>query len=381
MGGRGLAWLWGFGGVRIDGKPVWPVKILGESVDDVEPRFKAKVLKAKRAGTTLVFTYGDDKYVWAKPKWLQPLKIRDARAALEHVSDGELIEAAIRAAIGVGQQSAPPPPPPVTQPPPSSVTTPNTKAPTPNPEGLSAYELQRLENIQANQRALEALGIVRSSEALGLLRTPQKLDPEAKAQRARERHERMLEAQANRRQSSRLAEQPEGGAPKAKRYVDELEELDREERAEAAARELARKRQRLAAKQGGSGGRGSRKAAQDSLLSAEQRAAIAEAYDEASGWLDEMRRHFTDKLSEPNLRNVMKQVTRLATGEGIPHTFNGTFFRRGEPVTLDEDLVALRAAANRFLLPEDDPGHGWRLDHPIGKLGLFQTYLHAKQRK
>ena len=96
MGGRGLAWLWGFGGVRIDGKSVWPVKILGESVDDVEPRFKAKVLKAKRAGTTLVFTYGDDKYVWAKPKWLQPLKIRDARAALEHVPDGELIEAAIR---------------------------------------------------------------------------------------------------------------------------------------------------------------------------------------------------------------------------------------------------------------------------------------------
>ena len=49
-------------------------------------------------------------------------------------------------------------------------------------------------------------------------------------------------------------------------------------------------------------------------------------------------------------------------------------------MSLDEDMVALRAAANRFLRPEDDPGHGWRLDHPIGKMGLFQAYLHAKQQ-
>ena len=38
----------------------------------------------------------------------------------------------------------------------------------------------------------------------------------------------------------------------------------------------------------------------------------------------------------------------------------------------------LRAAANRFLLPEDDPGHGWRLDHPIGKMGIFQAACAAK---
>ena len=101
----------------------------------------------------------------------------------------------------------------------------------------------------------------------------------------------------------------------------------------------------------------------------------------AGGWLAQMRRHFTDKLSEANLRNVMKQVTALATGEGVPHTFRaGSYFRRGEPVTLDEDLIALRAAANRFLRPEDDPGHGWCLDHPIGKMGIFQAYLHAKGR-
>ena len=43
------------------------------------------------------------------------------------------------------------------------------------------------------------------------------------------------------------------------------------------------------------------------------RAALAAAYDEASGWLAEMARFFESKLSEANLRNVMKQATALAT--------------------------------------------------------------------
>ena len=82
-----------------------------------------------------------------------------------------------------------------------------------------------------------------------------------------------------------------------------------------------------------------------------------------------------------NLRNVMKQATALATGQGVPHTRYDRWFRKGRPVTLDEDLVKLRAEANVFLLPEDDPGHGWRLDHPIGKMCLFQAFLAEKNRK
>jgi hypothetical protein len=157
---------------------------------------------------------------------------------------------------------------------------------------------------------------------------------------------------------------------------------------------------------------GSRKKAALANLSAEERAAVAEAFEAAEGWLEAMRQFFVDKLSEPNLRNVtvatlkprtlagghsqrrpkpflwltlaphggqvMKQATALATGVGVPHKRYDRWFRKGEPVTLDEDMIALRAAANRFLLPEDDPGHGWCLDHPIGKMGIFQAYLHAK---
>lgn len=32
------------------------------------------------------------------------------------------------------------------------------------------------------------------------------------------------------------------------------------------------------------------------------------------------------------------------------------------------------------LHPDDDPGHGWRLDHPIGKLFLFQRHLFEQRR-
>lgn len=77
----------------------------------------------------------------------------------------------------------------------------------------------------------------------------------------------------------------------------------------------------------------------------------------------------------------MKQATALATGQGIPHTRYKTWFRKGQPVTLDEDLVKLRVEANTFLLPEDDPGHGWRLDHPIGKMCLFQAHLAERKRR
>ena len=109
----------------------------------------------------------------------------------------------------------------------------------------------------------------------------------------------MEEAQANRRSSSRLVE----GGPRAPpvRYSEEYAAL---EEAEQLMRLPSRKRGRTG---GGSGGRGKR-TEEAETLSEEERAALAGAYAEAEGWLNSMRRFFTDKLSEANLRNVMKQV-------------------------------------------------------------------------
>ena len=49
-----------------------------------------------------------------------------------------------------------------------------------------------------------------------------------------------------------------------------------------------------------------------SELSAAQRETLAHA----SGWLDAMRTYLASRISEPNLRNVMRVTTALASGAG-----------------------------------------------------------------
>jgi len=374
LGPGSHVWLFGFGGVKVQGVALWPARIVDQNEGG------AAVQQARKANKILVKSFGDDQYVWAKPQAVRPFT--GATEALARAP--AKVEPALRAALtktgsaavkrGTGAaQTKPAAPVPATSAAPS-VQANAAAAPRPavgvGPE-LSAYELKRLETMRANQRVLESLGVASASESLRLaVSTPEKkraVDPSVQAARAQARHERMLEAQANKRSSSRLQAQPSGAAAHPKRYADEVAELEEAEREAAHVRKRAR---------AAGFGRRARSAASEAALSPEERVAIASAYEEASGWLEEMHGYFADKLSDANLRNVMKQATALATGAGVPHTIRANYFRKGQPVTLDEDFVALRIEANRFLRPEDDPGHGWRLDHPIGKMALFQMHLH-----
>ena len=398
-----LCWLTGFGGVKIDGVASWPARV-------IDPTEGGPAVQATRrsADALLIMSFGDDAFVWARPDSLRPFsgdeallqsapkRVKEAlrialaseraaseKAVMEKASSDEKTAndkaakvkkavAPTAPAVSISAAAAPAPAAPAASAAPAAA--------------LSAYELQRLETMRQNALVLQALGVASASEALrASAKTPEKppVDPAVRAARAAERHVKMVEAQANRRSSSRLHKLPSPDAARApdaarpKRYADELAEL------EIAEREALHVRKKVRAATVGVGrGRGSRaKGALIEAMSPEERAAVAAAYDEASGWLAEMEEYFSLQLSPANLRNVMKQATALATGEGVRHTVRDAFFRRGEPVRLDEDLVALRAAANQFLLPEDDPGHGWRLDHPIGKLCLFQAHLHLTKRK
>ena len=86
-----------------------------------------------------------------------------------------------------------------------------------------------------------------------------------------------------------------------------------------------------------------------------------------------MRTYFASRISDSNLRNVMKVTTALASGAGSKcHTKHDGVFCEGRPIDMSTDFHALRIEANEWLHPDDDPGHGWRLDHPIGKLCIFQ---------
>lgn len=231
-------------------------------------------------------------------------------------------------------------------------------------ESKSAYELERERNIAQNQAALAALGLDGPSLTRRPPPSPEELAARAEraAQLAAERAARLQEAFENRRASSRIATRP---PPAAARSADRS--LDR---AEAEADRLRRQSRRRPAAAKGRGGKAA------PALTAAQLASLSAA-DE---WLCEMEEWLSPKVSDANLRNVMKVVGNLASGAGVVHPLTGARFREGEPVSPSTDFVALRAEANSFLRPEDDAGHGWRLDHPIGKCILFQHHLHASRR-
>jgi hypothetical protein len=371
-----VRWLRGFGGCSKG----WPVRVCDAREGS------AQVKAAKKPDRILVYSFGDKCFVWSKAKALSPLTVTEARAALNKATN-DRVKPALNEVIAFLRPEeaiqAPPPSPATTQkkrkrsmdtepeavPEAAKETLPEVA--TTNPDGLCAYELKRLENMAANQKVLEALGIADASSGLresataaaAAKRAPR--TPEELAARAAARHAALLAAQANRRTSSRLVSGGAGTPPA--RYAEEYAALDEAE----YVRVPKRLRKAAGGRQGR--GRGSRADSEQSALSEEERTALAEAHAEAKGWLAHMQRYFSNKLSEANLRNVMKQATALATGAGVPHTFKPTYFRKGQPVTLDEDLVALRAEANVFLRPDEDPGHGWRLDHPIGKMCIFQV--------
>ena len=239
---------------------------------------------------------------------------------------------------------------------------------------LSDYEKQRLATMEENARALRAFGI---DDDLASMRTaPKELSEEERLARNERRLERLAELQANKRPTStrvQTLEKQRGAREKEqrKRLAEEHAYFEVTERALADA---DGDRPRKAAKRGG-GGRG-RKAAAPPALTDAQRASLAAA----EGWIEPMRKWFAPQLSEANLKSVMKVVQKLAAGAGVEHTQHRGKFLEGTPVNMGSDFHQLRAEANEWLRPEDDPGHGWRLDHPLGKLALFQAHLLEKRK-
>ena len=424
-------------GVIISGgnKKVWPARVRAPG-DGGE-----KVQKARKPGRILVQSYGDNAFVWVKPKTLDLFEVAKAEAAMLATAT-KAVKAALRLAVEAqggstilrtgktktaamktaGQTKTPrKTKSAVATPALAAVATPAKPAMQKRARededanaGLSEYELKRKEQIEENNKIIEALGLKGARDALSDACTPPKrgsLDPAVLAARAQARAARLAEAHANRRSSSRLTADGDGGGPKAPvRFADEYCAL---EEAERVIRLPKKKRSKVT---------GAR--VEESVLSEAERAAVAAAHVEASGWLKHMERwvggrfhpgsrrsvltsagtstralgevylrrralsnrYFKDKISEANLRNVMKVTTALATGVGVPHTVrieNGSIamWRKGRPITLDEDLVALRVEANLFLSRDDDPSNGWRIDHPLGKMAIFQYHLHSRRAK
>ena len=86
-----------------------------------------------------------------------------------------------------------------------------------------------------------------------------------------------------------------------------------------------------------------------------------------------------------NIRATIKQVRKLAEGEGIVHQSRpGETFRAGTFLALEDDLDALKEEANAWLPYKKSDGdlcadksHGYILNHPIGKLIVYKEHLAA----
>jgi hypothetical protein len=230
----------------------------------------------------------------------------------------------------------------------------------------SEYELERDKTVMANNEALNNIFGTRFAREKELLAAEQAAAAlERAAKRAERMEKRLAQAQSQRRQSARLAHPAEMHSTEtqaASRRVELEERWDRPEPLRSCT-----------------GHRGhTRKAVKDAIeLTPAQRAALGGA----ENWLEDMEAWLRPTHSEDNLRTVMRVVRLLAAGAGVntgPSNGNRLFIPSA-PVDMATDLVALRAEANAFLPPENDPGHGWRLNHPIGKLLLFQRSLLMEQ--
>ena len=119
----------------------------------------------------------------------------------------------------------------------------------------------------------------------------------------------------------------------------------------------------------------------DSMVLTEDEKQVLSHIDQ--NYLDKFREFLVhhDKISVQNERNVMRQVTKLAHGEGIRYESpkygwpEGCYFLKGTKVTPLSDLVDLLQQAvdaeNRW---GQDRGNGWLLRHPLKKLLLFQQF-------
>ena len=225
-----------------------------------------------------------------------------------------------------------------------TTTTPPRRRDHVEPAPLSEYELQRNERIAANQAFLETLGLGGTGQKLP---KRQKRVP-AKPKRKVEEHEK--------RKSVRLA----GGPAPIERLADDPRSF--------ADFVESRERRKRAPRQ------------EPWEPTDEQCERLGEFFvEEFYDFLGTTTKYHKE-ISPDNRKTVIRQITKLVTGVGVDyHRWPaGVVFRKGEPVTLQDDLVQIKEDAKEFEAEHGrDLGNGWLLNHPLQKMILFRDHLAA----
>ena len=108
---------------------------------------------------------------------------------------------------------------------------------------------------------------------------------------------------------------------------------------------------------------------------------------ERPAWLEAFRAHLVTVCSDANVRSVMRTITVLASGDGLPHpdgtsppferghrlsillptsyflppTGTSPPFERGHRLSIDDDLIELKRRAAEWLPSKDDKSKGWKV--------------------
>lgn len=252
---------------------------------------------------------------------------------------------------------------------------------------LSEYELKRLERIRKNEAYLESLGLSNVKAKL-MQQTTQKTKRNQKKAKSSPHIKPREERRSGRFQN--------GSSGDSKVLM--LSYANSDDRLEIAVQQGA-KNKRLAKSAGfpsSVGGTEPEDGRPSASFRATRRFALEAYQDYAltedekdklatmdSNYLEKFQEFlvYHNKISDQNVRNVMRQVTKLATGEGVryessqygwkPHQV----FQKGVNVTPLSDFVELMKLAQEA---EDewgrDHGNGWLLSHPLKKMLLFQQF-------
>ena len=224
-----------------------------------------------------------------------------------------------------------------------TTTTPPPKKSKVESPPLSEYELHRNKRIKENQAFLAALGLGDDGQKL-----PKK--PSAPRKRKRKVEE------SEKRRSVRL----QGGPAPIERLADDPRSYD-------DFMESRKRRKR--------GPRVEPSPLTDKQLDRLGEFCMEECYD----FLGTTTKYHKE-ISPDNRKTVIRQITKLVTGVGVDyHRWPaGVVFRKGEPVTLQDDLVQIKEDAKEFEAEHGrDLGNGWLLNHPLQKMILFRDHLAA----
>lgn len=230
---------------------------------------------------------------------------------------------------------------------------------------LSEYELQRLEKIKRNEKRLAELGLDTAKQ--NLKRSASYKTPTRKKKKTTAAANANSEPQ---RSSRRLKRQPVLYEPLMDDDLIRKIDSSNSKKKEIAARTSTSKFRCEIPMD-----------LKSSPLSEKEKDLITKKMEE--DFLGKFEDYLTevDELSAQNRRNVMRQVTKLHTGEGITYESKaygwpeGCYFMKGKVIGPTDDIIHLMEIAQTC---EDDwgqdHGNGWLLRHPLKKLYMFQQY-------